>query len=108
PPNIPFSQCLALHYLQAIGNVLFRESLSAFLLWRLRQIHYDRRDQWISIILFTIKTALTVPILALQRVSIVYDPVAKLPVCYHDRDPAERYIEWSSIITDFIIDIYVT
>ncbi|CAG8483655.1 12256_t:CDS:2, partial [Racocetra fulgida] len=27
---------------------------------------------------------------------LVYDPIAKLPVCYHDRDPAERYFEWNS------------
>ncbi|CAG8468081.1 4845_t:CDS:2 [Cetraspora pellucida] len=106
PPSIPFSECLALQYLQVIGDVLFRESLSAFLLWRLRQIHYDRRDQWVSIILFTIKTVLTLPILALQRPNMIYKE--NMEVCNHYHGQLETSFGRGSVIIDFIIDVYVT
>ncbi|CAG8535384.1 31867_t:CDS:2 [Gigaspora margarita] len=107
-PFVPLSQCLALQYLQAIGDVIWREALSAFLLWRLKQIHNDRHDHWNSIILFTLKTLFTVPILALQRVTVVYDPVSKAESCYSVYVTEQKYFIVASITLDLLIDIYVT
>ncbi|KAF0561128.1 hypothetical protein F8M41_025325 [Gigaspora margarita] len=107
-PNGPLTQCLVLQYLQTIGDVLFREALSAFLLWRLKQIHNDRHDHWNSIILFTLKTLFTVPILAFQRVTVVYDPVSKSDICYYNHITVEKYFIGGSVAVDFLIDIFVT
>ncbi|CAG8523041.1 1095_t:CDS:2 [Cetraspora pellucida] len=111
PITISFSECLALQYLQIIGDVLFRESLSAFLLWRLRQIHYDRRDQWVSIILFTIKSVLTLPILALQRPNMVYNPKLRMEICDHYHSQLENSFGRESMVTLFLGpilgDIYI-
>ncbi|CAG8477851.1 24089_t:CDS:2, partial [Gigaspora rosea] len=107
-PFVPLSLCLALQYLQALGDIIWREALSAFLLWRLKQIHNDRHDHWNSIILFTLKTLLTVPILLFQRVTVVYDPVSKAEACSTIYIPAQKYFIVASITLDIIIDIYVT
>ncbi|PKY54689.1 hypothetical protein RhiirA4_473633 [Rhizophagus irregularis] len=42
-----------------VGNIIRRLSLSAFLIWLLGQIRNDGSDKWISIILFSIKVALS-------------------------------------------------
>src|ERR1044072_9373827 len=60
PSEATILQCASLQYVGAIGNVLVRLSLVAFLLWRLRQVQHSKVDFWVSIILFTLRTSLGV------------------------------------------------
>jgi hypothetical protein len=48
-------QCTSIVYVQAIGNVCARVSLTAFLLWRLKQINNVRIDTYVGITLFVLR-----------------------------------------------------
>ncbi|PKB98782.1 hypothetical protein RhiirA5_430812 [Rhizophagus irregularis] len=56
-----YTQCDALLGTIIVGNIIRRLSLSVFLIWLLGQIRNDGSDKWISIILFSIKVALSIP-----------------------------------------------
>jgi hypothetical protein len=55
-------QCTSLQYVAYIGNVLARVSLTAFLLWRLKQIHNTKLDNWVCLILFLLRAGFGVSI----------------------------------------------
>jgi hypothetical protein len=67
-------QCAALQYFIMAGNVMTRLSLTAFLLWRMRQIDMSGRkiDNWICIILFLIRTAFMVNFLLKYNISLSF------------------------------------
>ncbi|RIA88244.1 hypothetical protein C1645_252118 [Glomus cerebriforme] len=62
-------QCTSLQYIAAIGSVLTRVSLTAFLLWRLKQVHNGKIDSWIGTTLFIIRSGLGIAQLGFQRPS---------------------------------------
>lgn len=100
-------QCTSLQYVMAIGNVLVRLSLVAFLLWRLKQIHQSRIDDWVSIILFTLRAGFGVAQLAFQRPVTAYLPYADVTICNPNEATSRAYIA-TGIALEFIVDIYVT
>src|SRR5436305_15070083 len=51
-------QCTSIQYVAAVGNVTVRLSLVAFLLWRLKQIHHSKMDDWVGTILLTLRAGL--------------------------------------------------
>jgi hypothetical protein len=55
-------QCAAFQYFTMAGNIIARLSLTAFLLWRIRQIDMSGKsiDNWMCIVLFVIRIAFTV------------------------------------------------
>src|SRR5438045_9770890 len=55
PTTATILQCTAIQYLIAVGNVMVRLSLVAFLLWRLKQIHQSKLDDRVGIVLFILK-----------------------------------------------------
>nr|CAG8543150.1 12634_t:CDS:2 [Entrophospora candida] len=89
--------CKVLIYLEVFTNFLYRETLAAFLLWRLKQIEYSAWDRWISFALFTFRTVLN-PIL---------DSDEYLQECKSDSEVA-RYIQLGYISIDVLIDFFVT
>ncbi|CAJ0923586.1 5960_t:CDS:2 [Entrophospora sp. SA101] len=89
--------CRVLIYLEVFTNFLYRETLAAFLLWRLKQIEYSAWDRWISFALFTFRTVLN-PIL---------DSDEYLQECKSDSEIA-RYIQLGYISIDVLIDFFVT
>ncbi|RIA94737.1 hypothetical protein C1645_544024 [Glomus cerebriforme] len=65
PETATFVQCAALQSFISVGNIITRLSLSAFLLWRLRQLDNNKKsiDKLVCIVLFTIRAAFTVSFL---------------------------------------------
>jgi hypothetical protein len=62
-PKFPtILQCTVPLYITYIGNIVSRLSLTAFLLWRIRQIDMESKvwDKRICILLFVIRAAFTV------------------------------------------------
>ncbi|CAB4496000.1 uncharacterized protein OCT59_026724 [Rhizophagus irregularis] len=110
-PKLPtYPMCFALQEVTMVGNVIVRLSLSAFLLWRLRQIrnvHNYGSDKWISIILFTIKVALAIPYLIFQRTHIDYVPEVDASIC-NIITPTPLPYAVGGIATEFLIDLFVT
>jgi len=110
PKVATISQCTALQHTQMVGNVLTRLALSAFLLWRLRQIRNvknDRMDKFISIILFTAKVALAIPYLVSQRTSTLYVPEVDYIICdVNDTNPLPY--GFSGVVVEFFIDVFIT
>ncbi|CAB4412094.1 unnamed protein product [Rhizophagus irregularis] len=100
-------QCVSFQYMAAIGNVSIRLALTAFLLWRLKQIHNKNTDKWIVIILFVIRTCLAVPQLGLQRPELQTIPEINLIVCDLNIITL-RYYSITEILVEIFIDIYVT
>ncbi|RGB24545.1 hypothetical protein C1646_821542 [Rhizophagus diaphanus] len=110
PKVATYTQCDVLLKTIMIGNIVTRLSLSAFLLWRLRQIrnvHNYGTDKWICITLFTIKVAISVPYFMYQRASTVYDPEYDLVGCYVDSYSPIPY-GISGIVVEIFIDLFVT
>src|ERR1700722_3137880 len=62
PAVATYTQCAALQYYTIVGNTLTRVSLSAFLLWRLRQINLkkDKIDKFTSATLLIAKVIISV------------------------------------------------
>ncbi|RGB31564.1 hypothetical protein C1646_763947 [Rhizophagus diaphanus] len=102
-------QCTASIYFMFIGNIISRLSLTAFLLWRIRQIDMKSKD-WdkrICILLFVIRTAFTIPYLIIRQISVEYISESETIICsYKFIDIAPYGV--GGIVTDFLIDIYVT
>ncbi|POG68088.1 hypothetical protein GLOIN_2v1778682 [Rhizophagus irregularis DAOM 181602=DAOM 197198] len=110
PKIATHTQCIALLEVTMIGNIIVRLSLSASLLWRLRQIRNvqnHRLDKWISIILFSIKVALSIPYLIFQRASTEYVPEVDVVIC-DVVTPSPLPYAVSGILVEFLIDIFVT
>ncbi|CAB4487250.1 uncharacterized protein OCT59_001363 [Rhizophagus irregularis] len=104
-----YTQCDALLRTIIVGNIITRLSLSAFLIWRLRQIrnvHNFGSDKWISIILFSIKIALSIPYFIFQRASTEYVPDVDLVGCFVDSFTPIPYGA-SGIAVEFLIDIFI-
>ncbi|GBC02870.1 hypothetical protein RclHR1_04870013 [Rhizophagus clarus] len=82
-------------------------SLSAFLLWRLKQIEYSTWDRWISFGLFFVRTILN--ILAIS----IFHPPSSLAggfefTCKTSQDRSDTYFQLGFICLDFLIDTFVT
>lgn len=110
PQIATYKECFILLELTMVGNVITRLSLSAFLLWRLRQIrnvHNYGSDKWISIILFSIKAALAIPYLIFQKTSTVDVPEVGVSIC-DVITPTPLPYSVSGILVEFIIDLFVT
>jgi hypothetical protein len=60
PKNATLLECSTLQYIETVGNVIVRLAITAFLLWRLKQIHNEKQDKWIGISLFVIRACLAV------------------------------------------------
>ncbi|POG74450.1 hypothetical protein GLOIN_2v1873572 [Rhizophagus irregularis DAOM 181602=DAOM 197198] len=107
PKIATYTQCDALLKTIIVGNILMRLSLSAFLIWRLRQMRNYGSDKWISIILFSIKVALSIPYFIFQRASTEYVPDVDLVGCFVDSFTPIPYGA-SGIAVEFLIDIFIT
>ncbi|RIA94736.1 hypothetical protein C1645_759482, partial [Glomus cerebriforme] len=107
PDIVALSECIALEYLATIGNVGVRVTLTAFLLWRLKQIHNENKEKWICIILLVIRTILALPQLIFQRPKVVSFPDQNLVICDPNVDTFRVYL-FAGMIVEFFIDIYVT
>ncbi|CAG8637147.1 14603_t:CDS:2 [Rhizophagus irregularis] len=110
PKIATYIQCDALLRTIIVGNIMTRLSLLAFLILRLRQIrnvHNYRSDKWISIILFSIKVALSVPYFIFQQASTEYVPEVDIVSCHVDFFTPIPYGA-SGIVVEFLIDIFVT
>ncbi|PKC55539.1 hypothetical protein RhiirA1_402811, partial [Rhizophagus irregularis] len=110
PKIATYIQCDALLRTIIVGNIMTRLSLLAFLILRLRQIrnvHNYRSDKWISIILFSIKVALSVPYFIFQQASTEYVPEVDIVSCYVESFNPIPYGA-SGIVVEFLIDIFVT
>ncbi|PKK71119.1 hypothetical protein RhiirC2_711382 [Rhizophagus irregularis] len=109
-PKFPtILQCTVPLYITYIGNIVSRLSLTAFLLWRIRQIDTESKvwDKRICILLFVIRAAFTIPYLIFQRISTMYISESDTYICYYDFLDIAPY-GTGGIVTDFIVDIYVT
>ncbi|PKY30291.1 hypothetical protein RhiirB3_447305 [Rhizophagus irregularis] len=110
PKIATYTQCIVLLQVTMVGNVLYRLTLSAFLLWRLRQIrnvHNYGIDKWIGITLFSIKVALVIPYFIFQRASTEYVPEVDTVIC-DVVTPTPLPFGISGIIVEFLIDMFVT
>ncbi|PKB97224.1 hypothetical protein RhiirA5_367507, partial [Rhizophagus irregularis] len=110
PQIAKYTECFILLEFTMVGNVITRVSLSAFLLWRLRQIrnvHNYGSDKWISIILFSIKAALAIPYLIFQKTSTLYVPEVDVSIC-DVITPTPLPYSVSGILVEFLIDVFVT
>ncbi|RIA92618.1 hypothetical protein C1645_874644 [Glomus cerebriforme] len=93
------AQCALLSYLTALSNFFYRSSLSAFLLWRLKQIEYSTWDRWISSGLFFIRTILNILVISI------------LHPTKEDCDTFQlksTYFQLGFIGLDLLIDTFVT
>ncbi|EXX50537.1 hypothetical protein RirG_269870 [Rhizophagus irregularis DAOM 197198w] len=109
-PKVPtILQCAASLYITYIGNIISRLSLTAFLLWRIRQIDMKRKvwDKRICILLFVIRTAFTIPYLIFQQITTQYVSESETSICSYDYLNIAPY-GIGGIVTDFLIDTYVT
>ena len=52
--------CQVFNYFEALRNIAFRLSISAFLLWRIKQIELKRSDMYIGFSLFAMTTIIQV------------------------------------------------
>ncbi len=55
PVDVTLNECKAVSYTAALAHLLHKSSLSAFLLWRLRQIENNNIDYWLGIVLFFVR-----------------------------------------------------
>ncbi|CAJ0767483.1 21454_t:CDS:2, partial [Entrophospora sp. SA101] len=97
--------CRVLIYLEVFTNFLYRETLAAFLLWRLKQIEYSAWDRWISFALFTFRTVLN--LIVINYYQPILDSDEYLQECKSDSEIA-RYIQLGYISIDVLIDFFVT
>jgi hypothetical protein len=100
------AQCTLLNYLNALSNFFYRSSLSAFLLWRLKQIEYSTWDRWISFGLFFIRT-----ILNILAITISHPPstlAGGIEISCKVFQVRSTYFQLGFIFLDFLIDIFVT
>nr|CAG8522190.1 6962_t:CDS:2 [Entrophospora candida] len=97
--------CRVLIYLEVFTNFLYRETLAAFLLWRLKQIEYSAWDRWISFALFTFRTVLN--LIVINYYQPILDSDEYLQECKSDSEVA-RYIQLGYISIDVLIDFFVT
>jgi len=107
PQQATLLQCTSIQYMAAVGNVLTRLSLIAFLLWRLKQIHQSKMDDWVGIILFTIKAGLGLVQLGFQRPETVFLPDDNVTICNPNEITSSIYVT-AGVVIEFIVDIYVT
>ncbi|CAG8540530.1 5850_t:CDS:2 [Ambispora leptoticha] len=98
--------CLAEGYITNIATVLFRLSLSAFLLWRVRQIEYKRSDSIIGFALFFCTGVLQFTRAFLYKLTSVHS--VGTYICTSPVSDAVVNLQWTFLAIDFAIDIFVT
>ncbi|GBB86368.1 hypothetical protein RclHR1_01280005 [Rhizophagus clarus] len=100
-------QCASLQYVTFIGNFLVRVSLTAFLLWRLKQLHDTKLNNWICLILFLLRAGFGVAQFGFQRPGTVYLPDQNIIICNPNEETSKLYVV-ISIIIEVIVDIFVS
>src|SRR5438874_2156783 len=63
PADVSLNECKTISYIAALAHLLHKSSLSAFLLWRLRQIESNNVDYWVGIGLFAARFSFHVSVL---------------------------------------------
>ncbi|CAG8508782.1 18068_t:CDS:2 [Rhizophagus irregularis] len=100
------AQCPLLNDLNALSNFFYRSSLSAFLLWRLKQIEYSTWDRWISFGLFFIRTILNILAISIFRYPSTL--AGGIEISCKIVNEKSTFFQLGFICLDFIIDIFVT
>ncbi|GBC09324.1 hypothetical protein RclHR1_08770003 [Rhizophagus clarus] len=100
-------QCTSLQYVTYVGNFLVRVSLTAFLLWRLKQIHNSKLDNRVGLILFLLRAGFGLVQFGFQRPGTVYLPDQDIVICDPNEITSSLYVE-ISIAIEFIVDIFVS
>ncbi|GBB88776.1 hypothetical protein RclHR1_15380004 [Rhizophagus clarus] len=100
-------QCASLQYLAFVGNVLTRVSLTAFLLWRLKQIHNNKLDNWVCLMLFLLRAGFGVAQFGFQHPGTIYVPDQNIVICDPNESTSRLYV-LIQVAIEIIVDIYVT
>ncbi|CAG8581804.1 9913_t:CDS:2 [Ambispora gerdemannii] len=100
------SACAIQGYIVNLSTVFFRLSLSAFLLWRVRQVEYKRSDTFIGSALLVCTAVLQFTRAFLNKIHTARGPTGYY--CTGDSSDTIVNLQWTFLAIDFVIDIFVT
>jgi len=107
PTDVTLNECKAISYILMTGHIIHKSALSAFLLWRLRQIENKSLDYWIGITLFFCRFCFHFAELPLIKPVAGYSSEEEAMFCLSGIDSGRPAL-LGAISFDLVIDLYVT